>query len=178
LLAFANSQTFIFFVIRPSDYGEFTLESSSPAEPSRVGPRGELDTGWGLRFLKFSYFRDGTLEFIIFFDSFRTRPPEARDRWLHAGPRGELDQGESSTWGWVFFFFLTLEISFFSRYDPPNLHFFSVRFELAPRTRGKCGSTTCPGTSSTPGRARARGGVFGCWPSLTLKLSFFCDKTL
>ena len=120
MLAFANSQTFIFFVIRPSDYGEFTPESSSPAEPSRVGPRGELDTGWGLRFLKFPYFCDWTLEFNIFFYSFRTRPPEARDRWLHAGPRGELDQGESSTWGWVFFFF-------FFFFNSGNFVLFAIR---------------------------------------------------
>jgi hypothetical protein len=158
-------------VIRHSDSGEFAPESSSPADPSRAGLCGELDNGWDLRFLKFPYFCDGTLEFIIFFDSFRTRPPETRDRWLHAGrarPRGQLFTGVV--------FFLTLEILFFSRYDPPILRFFLVRSELARRTRGKCGSTTCPGTSSTLGRAR--GGVSGCWSSLSLELSFFCDKTL
>jgi hypothetical protein len=87
-----------------------------------------------------------------------------------ARPRGEHDTGVV--------FFLTLEILFFSLYDPLILQFFPVRFELTPRTHGKCGSTTCPGTSSTPGRARARGGVSGCWSSLTLELSFFHDKTL
>jgi hypothetical protein len=53
-------------MIRPSDSREFAPELSSPADPSHAGPRGELDTGWGLRFLKFPYFRDGTLESIIF----------------------------------------------------------------------------------------------------------------
>jgi hypothetical protein len=34
------------------------------------------------------------------------------------------------------------------------------------------------GATSTLGRARARGGVFGCWFLLTLELSFFGDKTI
>jgi hypothetical protein len=101
--------------------------------------------------LKFPCFRDKTIELIIFFQSFRTHPPETRDRWLHAGPKGELDTGV------VFFFFSTLEILFFSRYDPPILQFFfrsfragtpdprEVWFHDVPRYEVDSGASSSPG---------------------------------
>jgi hypothetical protein len=137
-------------VIRPSDYGEFAPESSSPADQSHAGSRGGLDTGWGFRLLKFPCFREKTLKFIILFElAHRRRGTGGSTR----GPDASSTKGRPRHGGGFFFLFsfLTLEIPFFSRYDPLILQFISVRFELAPRTRGKCGSTTCPG------RARLRG---------------------
>jgi hypothetical protein len=133
-------------MIRPSDYGEFALESSSPADPSRAGPHGELDTGWGLRFLKFPYFRDGTLEFIIFFTLFELAH---RRCGIGGSTRGELDQGERSSRG---FFFKKLWK--FCSFRDTTLRFFDFFSFVSSSHPGPAGSVV---PRRAPGRARLLG---------------------
>jgi hypothetical protein len=139
--------------MRPSDSGEFAPELSSPADPSHAGPRGELDTGWGLRFLKFPYFRYGSLEFIIFFTLFELAH---RRRRTGGSTRGELDQGESSSRGW---FFLKNSVNFvFFAVRPSDSLIFSCSFRARTPDPREVWFHDVPrdeldsGASSSPGR--------------------------